>query len=67
MCVSSFQYTFLLLIILLVEVAVGLLALLYQKQGPEELELNLNATFAQNYEIDQKQTEAIDYIQKRVS
>lgn len=62
-----FQYMFLLLVILLIEVGIGLLSFLYQKQVSEELDWNLNTTFITKYEVDKQQTEAIDYIQKRVS
>lgn len=60
------QYTFLLLLIFLLEVMAGLLAYVYQAQVDDELSLTLNATFLETYRIKNEQTAAIDRMQQEV-
>ena len=64
---STLQYTFLLILVFLAEICVGMMSLFYKHQIPREMELNLNSTFVNRYGVDHKPTEAIDYIQKKVS
>lgn len=61
-----FQFTFLLLVIFLLEAMVGILAYFYKDQVRLELELNLNNTFLENYEIDTGKTDAINQMQQKV-
>lgn len=42
------------------------MSFLYEKRISEELNWQLNLTFLNNYKVNEEQTEAIDYIQKRV-
>nr|CAD7450775.1 unnamed protein product [Timema bartmani] len=56
-------YTFLLLLIFLLEAMVGILSYVYQEQVYKELELNLNTTFSKSYSIDADKTTAIDQMQ----
>lgn len=43
------------------------MAYIYKEDMPKEMELNLNSTFVNRYSLQEKQTESIDYIQRRVS
>lgn len=60
------QFTFMLLLIFLLEAMVGILAYVYKDQVRLELELNLNNTFLESYKIDVDKTEAIDRMQQKV-
>jgi hypothetical protein len=62
-----FQYTFALLLIFLLEAMVGIMSFLYEPHVEEELRLNLNKTFIENYKLDDKKTSAIDQMQIEVS
>lgn len=62
----TFQHTFLLLLIFLLEVMAGLLAVVYQGQVCEELGVTLNSTFLDNYRTNDVQTAAIDRMQQEV-
>ncbi|XP_014241297.1 CD151 antigen-like [Cimex lectularius] len=57
-------YTFLLLLIFLIEVMVGMLSYVYRDQVEVELKHNLNATFVENYGVSLKITLAIDKMQQ---
>nr|CAD7570110.1 unnamed protein product [Timema californicum] len=57
------MYTFLLLLIFLLEAMVGILSYVYQEQVYKELELNLNTTFSKSYSVDADKTTAIDQMQ----
>lgn len=59
-------YTFLLLLIFLLEVMAGLLAYIYQGQVDTELKLNLNTTFIETYRIKDAETMAIDRMQQEL-
>uniref|UniRef100_A0A1B6E5Y5 Tetraspanin n=1 Tax=Clastoptera arizonana TaxID=38151 RepID=A0A1B6E5Y5_9HEMI len=59
-------YTFLLLLIFLLEVMSGLLAYIYQGQVDTELTLNLNSTFLETYRIKDPETLAIDRMQQQL-
>ncbi|KAG8279028.1 hypothetical protein J6590_008047 [Homalodisca vitripennis] len=63
----SFLYTFLLLLIFLLEVMAGLLAYVYQAQVGDELAVTLNATFLETYRIKNEQTAAIDKMQQELT
>ncbi|KDR23711.1 CD151 antigen-like [Zootermopsis nevadensis] len=56
-------YTFALLLIFLLEAMVGIMSFLYEPHVEEELRLNLNNTFVENYKLDDKKTSAIDQMQ----
>lgn len=45
---------------------VGILAYIYQEQVHTELELNLNSTFLETYQLDPEKTNAIDFLQENV-
>lgn len=60
------QYTFLLLLIFVLEASAGLLAFVYQEQVETELKMSLNSTFLQYYHVDQDRTRAIDHFQVQV-
>ncbi|XP_046673571.1 LOW QUALITY PROTEIN: CD151 antigen-like [Homalodisca vitripennis] len=60
-------YTFLLLLIFLLEVMAGLLAYVYQAQVGDELAVTLNATFLETYRIKNEQTAAIDKMQQELT
>lgn len=45
---------------------VGILAFVYQEQVHSELQLNLNNTFMDNYQVNPEKTEAIDFLQDKV-
>lgn len=59
-------YTFLLLLIFLLEVMAGLLAYVYQAQVDDELSHTLNTTFLETYRIRTEQTTAIDKMQQEL-
>lgn len=52
---------------MLMEVYVALQSYVYLQQMPRELGENLNETFVQRYHVQEDETKAIDYIQRRVS
>jgi hypothetical protein len=60
------QYTFALLLIFLLEAMVGIMSFLYEPHIEEELRLNLNNTFIENYKMDDRKTSAIDRMQMEV-
>lgn len=62
---SLLFYTFLLLLIFLIEAMVGILAFVYQEQVHSELELNLNNTFMSSYQMEPDKTHAIDFLQEQ--
>ena len=62
-----FQYTFLLLLIFLLEAMVGVLAYVYKENVETELALNLNRTFMDYYGVDADKTAAIDRMQREVT
>jgi hypothetical protein len=62
-----FQYTFSLLLIFLLEAMVGIMSFLYEPHVHEELRLNLNDTFIENYKMDDSKTRAIDRMQIEVA
>ncbi|XP_064480085.1 CD151 antigen-like isoform X2 [Ornithodoros turicata] len=53
-------YTFLLLLIFLLEAVAGIIAYVYEEQVEQELKESLNATFTENYFFDAARTSAID-------
>ncbi|GLH02061.1 Uncharacterized protein GBIM_08110 [Gryllus bimaculatus] len=57
------KYTFLLLLIFLLEALVGVLAYVYQGHVEGELNQNLNRTFVESYSVDEARTAAIDSVQ----
>jgi len=57
------MYTFALLLIFLLEAMVGIMSFLYEPHVPDELYLNLNKTFIDNYKVDDSKTRAIDQMQ----
>lgn len=61
-----FQYTFALLLIFLLEAMVGVMSFLYEPHVADELYLNLNKTFIENYKVDGSKTRAIDLMQIEV-
>ena len=61
-----FQYTFALLLIFLLEAMVGIMSFLYEPHVADELYLNLNKTFIDNYKVDDSKTRAIDQMQIEV-
>jgi len=63
---SVFQYTFALLLIFLLEAMVGIMSFLYEPHVADELHLNLNKTFIDNYKMDDSKTRAIDQMQIEV-
>ena len=63
---SVFQYTFALLLIFLLEAMVGIMSFLYEPHVADELYLNLNKTFIDNYKVDDSKTRAIDQMQIEV-
>lgn len=57
-------YTFLLLLIFLLEAMVGVLAYVYKENVETELAVNLNKTFMNYYGVDPARTAAIDRMQR---
>jgi hypothetical protein len=57
------MYTFALLLIFLLEAMVGIMSFLYEPHVADELNLNLNKTFIDNYKVDDSKTRAIDQMQ----
>uniref|UniRef100_A0A6E8WBD9 Tetraspanin n=1 Tax=Anopheles coluzzii TaxID=1518534 RepID=A0A6E8WBD9_ANOCL len=64
---TIFLYTFVLLIVFLLEIIVGSLAYLYETQIETELQHTLNATFMEHYGVSEQQTKAIDSMQQEFS
>ncbi|XP_040164117.1 CD151 antigen-like isoform X1 [Anopheles arabiensis] len=60
-------YTFVLLIVFLLEIIVGSLAYIYETQIETELQHTLNATFMEHYAVSEQQTKAIDSMQQEFS
>lgn len=60
------QYTFLLVLVFLLEAIIGGLAYFYETQLEDELKRTLNTTFSSSYGIDEKRTIAIDRMQQEV-
>ncbi|XP_050070523.1 CD151 antigen-like [Anopheles maculipalpis] len=60
-------YTFVLLIVFLLEFIVGGLAYLYETQIETELQHTLNATFMEHYGVSEQQTKAVDSLQQEFS
>ncbi|XP_052888305.1 CD151 antigen-like [Anopheles moucheti] len=60
-------YTFVLLVVFLLEFIVGGLAYLYETQIETELQYTLNATFMEHYGVSEQQTKAIDSLQQEFS
>lgn len=58
-------YTFMLLLIFLMEAVSGIIAYVYQEQLRTELEANLNDTFLTSYGIDNVRTADIDALQRK--
>ena len=52
---------------MLMEIFVALQSYTYLQQMPAELSKNLNETFVRRYNVTMEETQAIDYIQRRVS
>lgn len=63
---SSLQYVFVVMAVLVLEAGVGALARLYEEQVGPELKMNLNRTFLENYSVRSRETAAIDQMQKEV-
>lgn len=59
----SFQYIVLLILVFLLELSVGTLAYIYERNVPEELNMTLSDTFARNYAVSERHTKAIDLMQ----
>lgn len=57
-------YTFMLLLIFLMEAVAGILAYVYAEQLRTELEANLNSTFLTSYMLDEVRTRDIDLLQR---
>uniref|UniRef100_A0A182QZM8 Tetraspanin n=1 Tax=Anopheles farauti TaxID=69004 RepID=A0A182QZM8_9DIPT len=64
---TIFLYTFVLLFVFLLEFIVGGLAYLYETQIETELQHTLNATFIEHYGVSERQTTAIDSMQREFS
>ncbi|XP_013784335.1 CD151 antigen-like isoform X2 [Limulus polyphemus] len=58
-------YTFLLLLIFLLEAVAGVIAYVYQEQVISELEISMNGTFTSQYQFDESRTAAIDRLQRK--
>uniref|UniRef100_T1JK25 Tetraspanin n=1 Tax=Strigamia maritima TaxID=126957 RepID=T1JK25_STRMM len=58
-------YTFLLLLIFLMEAVAGIMAYVYEDQAWHELETNMNKTLTENYMFDIAKTDAIDDMQRQ--
>lgn len=67
MYVSISQYTFVLLIVFLLEAIIGGLAYVYERHITDELSQTLNETFLKGYGVDERQTNAIDRMQQEVN
>lgn len=61
------QYTFLLLIVFLLEAVIGGLAYVYETHISDELYQTLNGTFMESYGVNERQSAAIDRMQQDVS
>lgn len=60
----SSQYITLLLLVFLVELTVGTLAYIYERNVSEELNRTLSDTFMKNYGISERHSQAIDHMQQ---
>lgn len=60
----SFQYIVLLILVFLLELSVGTLAFIYERNVPEELNMTLSDTFKRNYAVSERHTRAIDLMQQ---
>lgn len=60
----SFQYIVLLILVFLLELSVGTLAFIYERNVPEELNMTLSDTFRRNYAVSERHTKAIDLMQQ---
>lgn len=58
-------YTFMLLLVFLLEAVAGVIAYIYEEQVHTELSLSLNETFSKNYNYDESLTAAIDDMQRK--
>ncbi|XP_076310725.1 CD151 antigen-like isoform X1 [Tachypleus tridentatus] len=58
-------YTFMLLLIFLLEAVAGIIAYVYQEQVRSELAVYMNGTFNSYYYFDQGRTDAIDSLQRK--
>lgn len=58
------QYITLLLMVFLIELAVGTLSYIYERNVPEEMNRTLSDTFMRNYGISERHTNAIDQMQQ---
>jgi CD151 antigen len=54
----------LLILVFLLELSVGTLAYIYERNVPEELNLTLSETFTRNYAVSERHTNAIDLMQQ---
>ena len=61
------QYTFLLLMVFLMEGVAGILAYVYEEQVMDELSYSMLDTFSLRYHVDDTATTAIDKMQIEVS
>ena len=52
---------------MLMEIFVAVQSYVYLQHMPTELSRNLNETFVRRYDVQKEETQAIDYIQRRVS
>lgn len=59
------MYTFMLLLVFLLEAVAGIIAYIYEEQVWTELQSTLNESFITNYKFDDSQTEAIDSLQRK--
>jgi CD151 antigen len=51
-------------LVFLLELSVGTLAYIYERNVPEELNLTLSETFTRNYAVSERHTTAIDLMQQ---
>lgn len=58
------QYIVLLILVFLLELSAGTLAYIYERSVPDELNMTLSDTFAQNYAVSERHTKAIDLMQQ---
>lgn len=58
-------YTFMLLLIFLLEAVAGVIAYIYEEQVLNELQSSLNESFVTNYKFDEARTHAIDDLQRK--
>lgn len=60
----SFQYTIILILVFILESAIGGLAYLYETQIADELNATLSDTFKASYGVDESRSNAIDTLQQ---